>query len=86
MGVLNGKMEIEYLFKDKKIEISVTKDGSVNHDTIMIKNLSHAKTNKNGIAIYLNSGEMYYIDNSEFIDGDRLTLINLLTKNNVKIK
>lgn len=86
MGVEDGQMVLEYEFKDKKVEISMTKNGEVKFDTLMFKNIAYVKLNKKGVAIYLSNNDMYYIENEDIIKGDRVALINLLSKNNVKIK
>ena len=64
----------------------MTKNGEVKFDTLMFKNIAYVKLNKKGVAIYLSNNDMYYIENEDIIKGDRVALINLLSKNNVKIK
>lgn len=86
MNVQNSPVVINYEFKEKRIEISLTQDGVTKLDTIMIKNLDLIKTDKNGIAIYLQNGDMYYISNDDFIEGSREKLISLFAKSRVKIK
>lgn len=86
MGVEDGQIILEYFFKDKKVEISMTKNNEVKFDTLMLKNIAYVKVNKKGVAIYLKNDEMYYIEDDEIIEGNRVALINLLSKNNVKIK
>ena len=86
MGVENGPLEISYEFKEKRAEISVTKNGETNLDTLMYKNISYAKVNKRGIGIYFINGDMYYIYNGDFIEGSKERLISLFAHNKITVK
>ena len=86
MGVQNGPVEIVYEFKEKRAEISVTRDGATQIDTLMYKYIDYAKLNKEGIGIYFTNGDMYFIYNDDFVEGNRANLISLLTKNKITVK
>lgn len=86
MGVQNGPVEIIYEFKEKRAEISVTRDGATQIDTLMYKYIDYAKLNKEGIGIYFTNGDMYFIYNDDFVEGNRANLISLLTKNKITVK
>lgn len=86
MNVENSPILIEYVFKEKRIEIAVTKDGSTKLDTIMMKNVAKIRNSKEGVAIYLGNGSMYYILNNEFVEGDKEKLISLFKHNNILVK
>lgn len=86
MNVQNSPVVINYEFKEKRIEISLTQDGVTKMDTLMMKNVERVRTDKNGIAIYVQNGDMYYISNDEFIEGNREKLISLFAHNKVQIK
>lgn len=86
MGVENGSMEISYEFKEKRAEISLTKDGETKLDTLMYKNIDYVKINKDGIGIYFTNGDMYYIYNDDFTLGNKQNLISLFAHNKITIK
>ncbi len=86
MNVQNSPVVINYEFKEKRIEISLTQDGVTKLDTLMMKNVDKVRTDKNGIAIYVQNGDMYYISNDDFIEGSREKLISLFARSKVQIK
>ena len=86
MNVQNSPVVINYEFKEKRIEISLTQDGVTKMDTLMMKNVERVRADKNGIAIYVQNGDMYYNSNDEFIEGNREKLISLFAHNKVQIK
>ncbi len=86
MGVENGPMEISYLFKEKRAEISLTQNGTTKLDTLMYRHIDYVKVNKEGVGIYFSNGDMYFIYNGDFIEGTREKLISLFASNKIKIK
>ncbi len=86
MGVSESSLTISYLFKEKRIEVTLTQNGEAKQETVMMKTVEKAKVNKDGIAIYLLSGDMYYIYNDDFIEGNKQRLISLLAHNKIQVK
>ena len=52
----------------------------------MIKNVEKLRSNKTGVGIYLQNGDMYYIDKSDFVIGTQENLVKLFKTNHVIIK
>ena len=86
MGVENGSLEISYEFKEKRAEISLTREGETTLDTLMYKNVSYVKVNKDGLGIYFTNGDMYYIYNDDFTEGSKERLISLFAHNKITVK
>ena len=86
MNVENSSLVLGYEFKEKRAEISLTQDGVTKFDTLMYKNVSKARVTSEGIAIYLNGNDMYYIENADFKSGNKSQLISLLKRNNIEVK
>ena len=86
MNVEYSPIEIEYVFKEKRIEITTTKDEVVSLKTIMVKNLDQAKVDSKGVALHLNTGSMFYIYNDDFIEGNKQKLIAHLANSGIKVK
>ena len=86
MGVENGSVTITYLFKERKFEVEVNKNDVIKAKTIMIKNVEKLRSNKTGVGIYLQNGDMYYIDKSDFVIGTQENLVKLFKTNHVIIK
>ncbi len=86
MGVEEHPLTISYLFKEKRVEITLTQNGETKFDTLMMKNIDKVKVNKDGLGIYLLNGDMYYVYNEDFIEGDKQKLINLFARNKIKVK
>ena len=82
----NGSLEISYEFKEKRAEISLTRDGETTLDTLMYKNVSYVKVNKDGLGIYFTNGDMYYIYNDDFTEGSKERLISLFAHNRITVK
>ena len=86
MHVEEHSLTIEYTFKEKRIEICVTQLDESKLDTIMMKNVNNARQRKDGIAFYLGNGDMYFILNDDFTEGDVSKLISLFRHNNIPVK
>ncbi len=86
MNVEKDPVVISYEFKEKRVEISLTQNGVTKLDTLMIKNVDKVRTDKNGIAIYIQNGDMYYIANEDFVEGSRERLISLFAHNKIQVK
>ncbi len=86
MGVEEYPLTISYLFKEKRVEITLTQNGETKLDTLMMKNIDKVKVNQDGLGIYLLNGDMYYIYNEDFIEGDKQKLISLFAHNKIKVK
>ncbi len=86
MGVEEYPLTISYLFKDKRVEIALTQNGETKLDTLMMKNIDKVKVNKDGLGVYLLNGDMYYIYNEDFIEGNKQSLLSLFARNKIKVK
>ncbi len=86
MNVEKDPVVINYEFKEKRVEISLTQNGVTKLDTLMLKNVDKVRTDKNGLAIYIQNGDMYYIGNEDFIEGSRERLISLFAHNKIQVK
>ena len=86
MHVEDGPIEIEYIFKEKKVEVTTVKNDVAKMKTIMYKNISHAKIDGKGIAIYLYGDNMFYIYDSDFVEGTKQKLAVIFSKLGIKVK
>ncbi len=86
LSLNHGDLCIEYEFREKRFDVKLTQNTDEKRDTVMIKNVSLVRNSKEGIAIYLQNGEMYYIEDKEFVEGNRDKLISLFVHNGIKIK
>lgn len=84
MGVEVSPLKIEYLFKEKRIEVKQIKGDIVKEETIMFKNVATLKKTKQGVAFYLEDGVMYYFDYTDVLVGTPEQILKLFQKNNVK--
>ena len=85
MSLDKGELILEFVIKEKKIELKAIQNGEEQNDTILIRNLSLIKTQKEGIGIYLNEN-MYYIFNEDIVLGDRDMLLRIFKNAGIKIK
>ena len=86
MHVEDSPIELEYIFKDKKVEVTTTKDDVAKVKTVMYKNITQAKIDGKGIAIYLNNNEMFYVYDSDFVEGNKQKLAVMFSKLGIKVK
>ena len=85
MELEKGDLTLEFLFKEKKIELTAIQNGESQEDTILIRNLTLIKTHADGIGIYLDEN-MYYIRNEEIISGDKDMLLRIFKNAGIPIK
>ena len=85
MELDKGTLTLEFIFKERKIELTATQNGESQEDTILIRNLSLVKTHADGIGIYLDEN-MYYILNEEIVSGSREMLLRIFKNAGVEIK
>ena len=86
MHVEDGPIELEYIFKEKKVEVTTTKNDVAKVKTVMYKNITHAKIDGKGIAIYLNNNDMFYVYDTDFVEGSKQKLAVMFSKCNIKVK
>ncbi len=86
MGVDKAELKIEYLFKEKRIEIKKEQGNSVILDTIMFKNVTLLKKTNQGLAFYLQDNTMYFFDYNDIVVGTKEQIVSLFTKNGISIK
>ena len=86
MGLENSSISIEFLFKEKRIEVLTTRNDETKLKTVMIKNIHLVKVDNKGISIYLNQDDMFYIYNEEIVEGNKQQLISIFVKNGIKVK
>jgi hypothetical protein len=85
MELDKGELTLEFIIKEKKIELKAIQNGEEQNDTILIRNLSYIKTHSDGVGIYLNEN-MYYIRNEEIVSGDRDMMLRIFANAGVEIK
>ena len=85
MRLNTGDLVLDYTIKERRMEIVATQCGNEEKETVMIKNVSQVKLNKDGIGIYVGN-DMYYICNDEIIMGTRASLVNTFAKAGVPVK
>ncbi|MBO5851126.1 MAG: hypothetical protein J6R29_02200 [Clostridia bacterium] len=85
MGVETSPLKIEYVLKEKRIEVKQFKGETVEEETIMFKNVATLKKLKEGLSFYLENGVMYYFDYSDILVGTPEQIIKLFQRNCVKI-
>ena len=84
MQLDKGDLRIEITFKEKKMEITTTQADEVQNESVLMRNVSKVRTNKDGLGIYIGK-DMYYIFNDEIVLGTREELLRLFKKLNVSI-
>lgn len=84
-GVETTPLKIEYVFKEKRIEVKQYKGDTVKEETIMFKNVASLKKTKYGISFYLDDGVMYYFEYGDIVVGTVEQILALFKKNNVKV-
>ena len=57
----------------------------IKNSTILIRNVSQIKTNANAIGIYVKDN-MYYVLDTDYIEGSRKELLNVFKKAGTQIK
>ena len=85
MGIDKCSITITLLVRDKRIEVTTEQNGVVKNSTVLIRNVSEIKTNKQAVGIYVKDN-MYYVLNSDYIEGNRQELLNVFKKAGTKIK
>lgn len=86
MHVEDSPIEFEYLFKEKKVEVTTIKNDVAKMKTVMYKNISRVKLDSKGIAIYLDEDNMFYIYDSDFVEGNKQRLATIFSKLGIKVK
>ena len=84
MQLDKGDLQIDITFKEKKMEVTTTQANEVQSETVLMRNVTKVRANKDGVGIYIGD-DMYYIFNDEIVLGTREELIRLFQKLNVKI-
>ncbi|MBQ3234717.1 MAG: hypothetical protein IJA97_00990 [Clostridia bacterium] len=82
MQLDKGDLQIDMTFKEKKLEVVTTQAGEVQNETILIRNITKVKKNKQGVAIYIGD-DMYYIFNDEIVTGTMDELFRIFERVNV---
>lgn len=85
MELEKGELTLEFVIKEKKMEIKAIQAGEVQNDTVLIRNLSHVKLHHDGVGIYLNEN-MYFIGDDDIVLGNRDALIRIFKNANIEIK
>ena len=86
MHVEDGPIELEYIFKEKKVEVTTVKNEVAKMKTVMYKNISHVKIDGKGIAIYLNGDNMFYVYDTDFVEGNKQNLAVTFSRLGIKVK
>ena len=86
MHVENSPIELEYVFKEKKVEVTTTQDDVAKVKTVMYKNIANVKVDGKGIAIYLNNNDMFYLYDTDFVEGNKQKLAVTFSKLGIKVK
>ncbi len=86
MGVDKDVLNIEYVFKDRRIEVKKEQGEKVELDTIMFKNVTTLKKSKDGFAFIMQDGTTYFFDNEDIVEGTEQQIVALFSKNGISIK
>ena len=84
MGVETSPLKIEYVIKEKRMEIKQFKGEIVEEKTVMLKNVATFRKLKEGLAFYLEDGVMYYFDYADILVGTPEQIAKLFLRNGVK--
>lgn len=85
MQLQKGDLALEMVFREKRLEVTTTQGEEVQFETILLRNVTQVKTNKDGVAIYIGE-DMYFIYNDDIEFGTREELIRIFQRLNVQIK
>ena len=85
MQLDKGDLTLEFIIKEKRIELTAIQAGEAQEDTILIRNLSYVKTHSDGIGIYLDEN-MYYIRNEQIVSGSKEMLIRIFENAGIDVK
>lgn len=86
MGIEEFDIDIEYAFKERKIEMTTTRGDKVELKTIMYKNIQLVRFKKKYVEIQLDEKNAYVIQNDEFTVGTPQDLARALNKAGVNLK
>ena len=73
------------MFREKRIEVSTEQNGEIKNSTVLVRNVSEIRTTKDAVAIYVKDN-MYYVLNSDYVEGSREELLNVFKKAGTSIK
>ncbi|MBR6737123.1 MAG: hypothetical protein IKL82_02015 [Clostridia bacterium] len=85
MRLNKGDLTLEFLIKEKRIEITATQNETVQTETLMIKNVTGVRPEKEGVGICVGE-DMYYIENGDIVQGNREMLLNIFKRAGFNIK
>ncbi|MBO7214815.1 MAG: hypothetical protein J6V66_04885 [Clostridia bacterium] len=85
MQLDKGDLQIDMLFKEKRLEVTTSQAGEVQTETILLRNVTNVKVNKQGVAIYIEE-DMYFIFNDEIVMGTQEELLRIFNKVKVPVK
>lgn len=82
----NQDMAIDYVFKEKRAEISIKKGETVTNSTLMYKYVTKVEKRKTSIFIYVNTGTTYYIEEKDIVEGSLEGLLKIFRDQQVLVK
>lgn len=85
MKLNRGELQLEFVIKEKRIEITATQNDTVENQTLMIKNVTSVRPDKQGVAICVGE-DMYYILDEDITYGTRDMLLNTFKNAGFEIK
>ena len=85
MNLDKGDLTLDFTIKEKKIELRAIQAGEEEVATMLIRNFSQVKVNKDGVGLYINEN-MYYIENDEIVLGSKEELLKIFKNAKVTIK
>ena len=85
MRLNEGELTLEFVIKEKKMEVKATQLDKVQTETVLIRNLSLIKVHRDGLGIYQNDN-MYFINDSEIVSGNKDMLLRIFKNAGIKIK
>ena len=85
LGVDKSEITISLVVREKRIEVTTEQNGEIKNSTVLIRNVSQIKTNANAIGIYVKDN-MYYVLDTDYIEGNRKELLNIFKKAKIEIK
>lgn len=79
-------MAIDYIFKEKRAEITIKKGDTVTNTTLMYKYITKVERRKTAVFIYVNTGTTYYIEEKDIVEGTLDGLLKLFRDQEVLVK
>ncbi|MBE5743349.1 MAG: hypothetical protein E7358_01365 [Clostridiales bacterium] len=85
MQLHKGDLVLEMVFKEKRLEVTTSQGDEVQNETVLLRNVTSVRANKEGVAIYIGE-DMYFIYNDDIDFGSREELLRIFERIGTQIK